>query len=173
MFLFNNSLPVVWTLSWYQCEEDGQVFFSLDDGVTKFTDLIQLVEFYQLNRGVLPCKLKHPCTVVALWPPSPPRPLTWLCLKLINRRSFPFVSKKLMNRLRSRFFFIFKYPDSFGDCWPVGGLRKLMLHQFQRREMTWTLPRVSERCCCNSFHDHPLPISMMGPRGFIPHSLHS
>ncbi|XP_017265526.1 growth factor receptor-bound protein 10 isoform X1 [Kryptolebias marmoratus] len=48
------------------CEEDGQVFFSLDDGVTKFTDLIQLVEFYQLNRGVLPCKLKHPCTIVAL-----------------------------------------------------------------------------------------------------------
>lgn len=105
MFLFNNSMPVVCTLSWYQCEEDGQVFFSLDDGVTKFTDLIQLVEFYQLNRGVLPCKLKHPCTVVALWPPSPPRPLTWLCLKLINRRSFPFVSKKLMNRLRSRPFF--------------------------------------------------------------------
>uniref|UniRef100_A0A674NZP3 Growth factor receptor-bound protein 10b n=1 Tax=Takifugu rubripes TaxID=31033 RepID=A0A674NZP3_TAKRU len=48
------------------CEEDGQVFFSLDDGATKFTDLIQLVEFYQLNRGVLPCKLKHPCTAVAL-----------------------------------------------------------------------------------------------------------
>ncbi|XP_028326066.1 growth factor receptor-bound protein 10 isoform X2 [Gouania willdenowi] len=48
------------------CEDDGQVFFSLDDGTTKFTDLIQLVEFYQLNRGVLPCKLKHPCTVVAL-----------------------------------------------------------------------------------------------------------
>ncbi|XP_049586547.1 growth factor receptor-bound protein 10 isoform X1 [Syngnathus scovelli] len=48
------------------CEEDGQVFFSLDDGATKFTDLIQLVEFYQLNRGVLPCKLKHPCTFVAL-----------------------------------------------------------------------------------------------------------
>ncbi|XP_061807033.1 growth factor receptor-bound protein 10 isoform X5 [Nerophis lumbriciformis] len=48
------------------CEEDGQAFFSLDDGATKFTDLIQLVEFYQLNRGVLPCKLKHPCTVVAL-----------------------------------------------------------------------------------------------------------
>uniref|UniRef100_A0A7N6BBR9 Growth factor receptor-bound protein 10b n=1 Tax=Anabas testudineus TaxID=64144 RepID=A0A7N6BBR9_ANATE len=48
------------------CEEDGQIFFSLDEGATKFTDLIQLVEFYQLNRGVLPCKLKHPCTVVAL-----------------------------------------------------------------------------------------------------------
>ncbi|MCJ8728369.1 hypothetical protein PDJAM_G00003720 [Pangasius djambal] len=48
------------------CEEDGQMFFSLDDGTTKFTDLIQLVEFYQLNRGVLPCKLKHPCTMVAL-----------------------------------------------------------------------------------------------------------
>ncbi|XP_060727182.1 growth factor receptor-bound protein 10 isoform X3 [Tachysurus vachellii] len=48
------------------CEEDGHMFFSLDDGTTKFTDLIQLVEFYQLNRGVLPCKLKHPCTMVAL-----------------------------------------------------------------------------------------------------------
>ncbi|CAL8289425.1 unnamed protein product [Merluccius merluccius] len=48
------------------CEEDGQIFFSLDDGSTKFTDLIQLVEFYQLNRGVLPCKLRHPCTIVAL-----------------------------------------------------------------------------------------------------------
>ncbi|XP_064203843.1 growth factor receptor-bound protein 10-like isoform X1 [Anguilla rostrata] len=48
------------------CEEDGQMFFSLDDGATKFTDLIHLVEFYQLNRGVLPCKLKHPCTIVAL-----------------------------------------------------------------------------------------------------------
>ncbi|KAL7826765.1 hypothetical protein AOLI_G00319740 [Acnodon oligacanthus] len=47
-------------------EEDGQIFFSLDDGSTKFTDLIHLVEFYQLNRGVLPCKLKHPCTMVAL-----------------------------------------------------------------------------------------------------------
>ncbi|KAJ7991690.1 hypothetical protein DPEC_G00286500 [Dallia pectoralis] len=47
-------------------EEDGQVFFSLDEGSTKFTDLIHLVEFYQLNRGVLPCRLKHPCTAVAL-----------------------------------------------------------------------------------------------------------
>lgn len=68
-----------------QCEEDGQVFFSLDDGATKFTDLIQLVEFYQLNKGVLPCKLKHPCTVVALWhrriPPVIRYHLTWLCLK--------------------------------------------------------------------------------------------
>nr|XP_060637498.1 growth factor receptor-bound protein 10 [Anolis sagrei ordinatus] len=48
------------------CEDDGQIFLSLDDGSTKFTDLIQLVEFYQLNRGVLPCKLKHHCTRVAL-----------------------------------------------------------------------------------------------------------
>ncbi|XP_062866656.1 growth factor receptor-bound protein 10-like [Trichomycterus rosablanca] len=47
-------------------EEDGQIFFSLDEGATKFTDLIHLVEFYQLNKGVLPCKLKHPCTMVAL-----------------------------------------------------------------------------------------------------------
>ncbi|XP_063255377.1 growth factor receptor-bound protein 10 isoform X2 [Prinia subflava] len=48
------------------CEDDGQIFFSLDDGNTKFSDLIQLVEFYQLNKGVLPCKLKHHCIRVAL-----------------------------------------------------------------------------------------------------------
>ncbi|KAF4790124.1 growth factor receptor-bound protein 10 isoform X2 [Turdus rufiventris] len=49
-----------------KCEDDGQIFFSLDDGNTKFSDLIQLVEFYQLNKGVLPCKLKHHCIRVAL-----------------------------------------------------------------------------------------------------------
>ncbi|XP_064409319.1 growth factor receptor-bound protein 10 isoform X2 [Latimeria chalumnae] len=48
------------------CEDDGQIFFSLDDGNTKFTDLIQLVDFYQLNKGTLPCKLKHHCIRVAL-----------------------------------------------------------------------------------------------------------
>ncbi|XP_029782066.1 growth factor receptor-bound protein 10 isoform X3 [Suricata suricatta] len=48
------------------CEDDGQIFFSLDDGNTKFSDLIQLVDFYQLNKGVLPCKLKHHCIRVAL-----------------------------------------------------------------------------------------------------------
>ncbi|KAK2504765.1 hypothetical protein MC885_003333 [Smutsia gigantea] len=48
------------------CEDDGQMFFSLDDGNTKFSDLIQLVDFYQLNKGALPCKLKHHCIRVAL-----------------------------------------------------------------------------------------------------------
>ncbi|KAB0345866.1 hypothetical protein FD754_022792, partial [Muntiacus muntjak] len=33
---------------------------------TRFTDLIQLVEFYQLNKGVLSCKLKHYCARIAL-----------------------------------------------------------------------------------------------------------
>lgn len=47
-------------------DDDGGSFYSLDDGLTRFTDLIQLVEFYQLNRGVLPCKLKHHCTQIAL-----------------------------------------------------------------------------------------------------------
>ncbi|KAM6934324.1 growth factor receptor-bound protein 14 isoform 2-T2 [Xenentodon cancila] len=47
-------------------DDEGQLFYSLDDGHTRFTDLIQLVEFYLLNRGVLPCKLKHHCTQVAL-----------------------------------------------------------------------------------------------------------
>ncbi|XP_024113667.2 growth factor receptor-bound protein 10 isoform X2 [Oryzias melastigma] len=59
-------LPLFLHRSGSQCEEDGEMFFTLDDGATKFTDLIHLVEFYQLNRGVLPCKLKHPCTAVAL-----------------------------------------------------------------------------------------------------------
>ncbi|XP_056145256.1 growth factor receptor-bound protein 14 isoform X3 [Lampris incognitus] len=47
-------------------DDEGELFFSLDDGHTQFTDLIQLVEFYQLNRGVLPCKLKHHCARVTL-----------------------------------------------------------------------------------------------------------
>nr|XP_033786404.1 growth factor receptor-bound protein 10 isoform X1 [Geotrypetes seraphini]XP_033786406.1 growth factor receptor-bound protein 10 isoform X1 [Geotrypetes seraphini]XP_033786407.1 growth factor receptor-bound protein 10 isoform X1 [Geotrypetes seraphini]XP_033786408.1 growth factor receptor-bound protein 10 isoform X1 [Geotrypetes seraphini] len=47
-------------------DENGQLFFSLDDGSTKFSDLIQLVEFHQLNKGVLPCKLKHHCIRVSL-----------------------------------------------------------------------------------------------------------
>uniref|UniRef100_H0UUV5 Growth factor receptor-bound protein 14 n=1 Tax=Cavia porcellus TaxID=10141 RepID=H0UUV5_CAVPO len=47
-------------------EDDGAVFHTLDDGHTRFTDLIQLVEFYQLNKGVLPCKLKHYCARIAL-----------------------------------------------------------------------------------------------------------
>lgn len=33
--------------------------FSLDNGFTKFYDLLQLVEFYQLNAGVLPTRLTH------------------------------------------------------------------------------------------------------------------
>lgn len=47
-------------------DEEGELFYSLDDGHTHFTDLIQLVEFYQLNRGVLPCKLKHHCARITL-----------------------------------------------------------------------------------------------------------
>ncbi|XP_064419796.1 growth factor receptor-bound protein 14 isoform X2 [Latimeria chalumnae] len=47
-------------------EENGELFFTLDDGHTRFTDLIQLVEFYQLNKGVLPCKLKHHCGRITL-----------------------------------------------------------------------------------------------------------
>uniref|UniRef100_A0A4W3I7S8 Growth factor receptor bound protein 7 n=1 Tax=Callorhinchus milii TaxID=7868 RepID=A0A4W3I7S8_CALMI len=48
------------------CEEDGQNYYSLDGTHTKFTDLIQLVDFYQINRGVLPCNLKHCCSRIPL-----------------------------------------------------------------------------------------------------------
>uniref|UniRef100_A0A8C4W020 Growth factor receptor bound protein 7 n=1 Tax=Gopherus evgoodei TaxID=1825980 RepID=A0A8C4W020_9SAUR len=47
-------------------EEEGQLYFTMDDGQTRFADLIQLVEFHQINRGILPCKLKHYCTCIAL-----------------------------------------------------------------------------------------------------------
>lgn len=57
-----------------QMDDEGEVFYSLDDGHTRFTDLIQLVEFYQLNRGVLPCKLKHHCARITLWTRDPRDP---------------------------------------------------------------------------------------------------
>lgn len=50
----------------WQSEEEGRLYFTMDDGQTRFADLIQLVEFHQINRGILPCKLRHYCTCVAL-----------------------------------------------------------------------------------------------------------
>ncbi|NXX85819.1 GRB7 protein, partial [Urocolius indicus] len=47
-------------------EEEGRLYFTMDDGQTRFADLIQLVEFHQINRGILPCKLRHYCTCMAL-----------------------------------------------------------------------------------------------------------
>uniref|UniRef100_A0A8C6Y1M8 Growth factor receptor bound protein 7 n=1 Tax=Naja naja TaxID=35670 RepID=A0A8C6Y1M8_NAJNA len=46
--------------------KEGRLYYTMDDGQTRFADLIQLVEFHQINRGILPCKLKHYCTCVAL-----------------------------------------------------------------------------------------------------------
>ncbi|XP_022245889.1 growth factor receptor-bound protein 14-like isoform X2 [Limulus polyphemus] len=43
----------------YPMEEKNQLCYTLDGGKTKFYDLLQLVEFYQLNLGCLPTKLKH------------------------------------------------------------------------------------------------------------------
>ncbi|KAL4660527.1 growth factor receptor-bound protein 7-like isoform X1 [Arapaima gigas] len=48
------------------CEEGGRSYYTMDDGVTLFIDLLQLVEFHQINRGILPVCLKHPCVCVAL-----------------------------------------------------------------------------------------------------------
>jgi len=42
-----------------QIELDGQMFVSLDGGHTKFSDLLQLVEFYQINAGGLPTTLSY------------------------------------------------------------------------------------------------------------------
>uniref|UniRef100_G3NKA6 Growth factor receptor bound protein 7 n=1 Tax=Gasterosteus aculeatus aculeatus TaxID=481459 RepID=G3NKA6_GASAC len=48
------------------CEDDGRRYYTMDDGVTLFIDLLQLVEFHQINKGILPVCLKHPCVCVAL-----------------------------------------------------------------------------------------------------------
>ncbi|XP_020506174.2 growth factor receptor-bound protein 7 [Labrus bergylta] len=48
------------------CEDGGRKYFTMDDGVTLFIDLLQLVEFHQINKGILPVCLKHPCVCVAL-----------------------------------------------------------------------------------------------------------
>nr|CAB3250832.1 growth factor receptor-bound protein 10-like [Phallusia mammillata] len=43
-------------------EKNGQCFYTIDNGDTRFIDLIQFVDFYRLNRGSLPCQLIHECT---------------------------------------------------------------------------------------------------------------
>ncbi|XP_054622869.1 growth factor receptor-bound protein 7 isoform X2 [Dunckerocampus dactyliophorus] len=48
------------------CEDGGRKYLTMDDGATLFMDLLQLVEFHQVNRGILPVCLKHPCVCVAL-----------------------------------------------------------------------------------------------------------
>ncbi|XP_038044966.1 growth factor receptor-bound protein 14-like isoform X2 [Patiria miniata] len=45
-------------------ESSGQVFYTLDEGSTKFTDLVQLVEFYMVNAVGLPTPLLHACSSV-------------------------------------------------------------------------------------------------------------
>ena len=42
-------------------EQDGQSFYTVDSGVTRFVDLIQFVDFHKLNKGALPCLLVHEC----------------------------------------------------------------------------------------------------------------
>ena len=46
----------------HKVEVDSLWYFSLDGGHTKFSDLIQLVEFYQINANGLPCTLTYPVT---------------------------------------------------------------------------------------------------------------
>ncbi|XP_041938668.1 growth factor receptor-bound protein 7 [Alosa sapidissima] len=47
-------------------EKAGRKYYTMDDGDTVFIDLLQLVEFHLINRGILPVRLKHPCVRVAL-----------------------------------------------------------------------------------------------------------
>ena len=41
-----------------QCVVDGITYLTID-GETKFRDLAQLVDFYQVNEGTLPTKLRN------------------------------------------------------------------------------------------------------------------
>jgi len=49
------------------------VVYSVDDGKTKFYDLLQLVEFYQLNAGTLPTRLNQYIVNIDALAPSPCR----------------------------------------------------------------------------------------------------
>ncbi|XP_033106258.1 growth factor receptor-bound protein 14-like isoform X3 [Anneissia japonica] len=75
LFLIRESqrLPGTYVLSFSQnqrvkhypiqlMEEDNKRFVSLDEGMTKFNDLVQLVEFYKMNAVGLPTRLLHVCT---------------------------------------------------------------------------------------------------------------
>ena len=44
-------------MSVLQFTHNGDLFYSMDGGQTKFLDLVQLIEFYQLNAAGLPCQL--------------------------------------------------------------------------------------------------------------------
>uniref|UniRef100_A0A3Q3LFH8 Growth factor receptor bound protein 7 n=1 Tax=Mastacembelus armatus TaxID=205130 RepID=A0A3Q3LFH8_9TELE len=44
----------------------GRKCLTMDEGVTVFADLLQLVEFHQINKSILPVCLKHPCVCIAL-----------------------------------------------------------------------------------------------------------
>ncbi|XP_077406477.1 growth factor receptor-bound protein 10 isoform X2 [Vanacampus margaritifer] len=48
------------------CEDGGRAYVTMDDGATLFSDLLQLVDFHQINKGILPVCLKHPCVCVTL-----------------------------------------------------------------------------------------------------------
>ncbi|PIK53222.1 putative growth factor receptor-bound protein 14 [Apostichopus japonicus] len=75
MFLIRESqrIPGAFVLSFSQNQkvrhyqivvsfDQGQPLYSLDEGNTRFTDLVQLVEFYKVNAGGLPTRLLHVCT---------------------------------------------------------------------------------------------------------------
>ena len=53
-----NQSSLIWiVVVYFQYSHHNDLFYSMDGGQTKFLDLIQLVEFYQLNAAGLPCQL--------------------------------------------------------------------------------------------------------------------
>jgi len=95
------------------------VVYSIDDGKTKFYDLLQLVEYYQLNHGCLPVRLLHylSCspspagekekeTEVCTSPPSrspsssppPPRPVSRNSIKMTSTSEAPSEADSAMSQ---------------------------------------------------------------------------
>jgi len=95
------------------------VVYSIDDGKTKFYDLLQLVEYYQLNHGCLPVRLLHYLTCspspagekeketeVCSSPPSrsssssppPPRPVSRNSIKMTTSSEAPSEADSAMSQ---------------------------------------------------------------------------
>ena len=59
LLFYNPKLIDLFFYSQVQDEKKTCWLYTLDKGATKFYDLLQLIEFYQLNSGSLPTRLTH------------------------------------------------------------------------------------------------------------------
>ena len=89
----SNTFPPSDSSFFVQLSTPDGVVYSLDDGKTKFYDLLQLVEFYQLNAGTLPTRSVFTYKISAKILKSPAQHLT----KIFKPLSHHFNILKLHN----------------------------------------------------------------------------